>query len=413
MVDMQGSARDKFDDESQPEDSVGQGRAGGRGDVGAGQPPVGGTGTGTDAPETPNRPSRIWRYLDDRPPVFVDGADIAFGDRTFQRSFRLGSRLAAEVGAAAAKSVVWRAVDLDDDARPVLLKVFSSPKYPTDDERNDPLVGPILQRRCTRFEQRHVAIGERLNPLFNQSPKSNEARRIQGGAPIGVLVRPNSFGRPDRQYSYVKVYPWVEGASSLSRGLAATWTAAERVVVIRSLLLGLWELHRVGVVHGDIKPENVLIVQQPIGPVARLIDCDDGYLASEPPANPDGDGIGTTILTPEWKVVEGEIEPWGEDPGVPRPGLGFHTDMFQLAVMLNEVFADDPESVWDGVGARGDDATMVAEGFVPRFTDLSLGREFGVAGEHLAFELSRCMRRNGEPRPSVRALLATVGVVAP
>jgi len=323
----------------------------------------------------------------------------------------VGSQL--EVGAAAAKSEVWKALDLEDDARPVLLKVFSSPKFPTDDERNDPDVGPRLVRRCTRFEQRHTAIGERLNPRFNRSPKGGEARRIQGGDPIGVLVRPIAFGRPDRQYSYVKVYPWVEGASSLSRGLAATWTAAERVVVIRSLLLGLWELHRVGVVHGDIKPENVLIIRQPIGPVARLIDCDDGYLANEPPANPDGDGIGTTILTPEWKVVEGEIEPWGEDPGVPRPGLGFHTDMFQLAVMLNEVFADDPESVWDGVGARGDDATMVAEGFVPRFTDLSLGREFGVAGEHLAFELSRCMRRNGEPRPSVRALLATVGVVAP
>jgi serine/threonine protein kinase len=345
--------------------------------------------------------------------VFVDGADIAFGDRTFQRSFRLGSRPTFEGGAAPGKSEVWKAVDLDDDARPVLLKVFSSPKFPTDDVRKDPDVGPSLVRRCTRFEQRHVAIGERLNPLFNRSPKSGEMRRFQGGDPIGVLVRPTAFGRPDRQYSYVKVYPWVEGASSLSRGLAATWTAAERVVVIRSLLLGLWELHRVGVVHGDIKPENVLIIQQPIGPVARLIDCDDGYLANEPPANPDDDGIGTTILTPEWKVVEGEIEPWGEDLAAPRPGLGFHTDMFQLAAMLNEVFADQPESVWGSVGARGDDATMVAQGFAPSFTDLSLGREFGVAGEHFAFELSRCMRRNGEPRPSVRSLLASVGVFAP
>jgi hypothetical protein len=36
-----------------------------------------------------------------------------------------------------------------------------------------------------------------------------------------------------------------------------------------------------------------------------------------------------------------------------------------------------------------------------------------VAGEHLAFELARCMRRNGEPRPSVTSLLASVGVIAP
>jgi serine/threonine protein kinase len=413
MSDIQGSGRDEFGDESRPKESAGQGGAGGSGDDGAGPPPGGDTATDPVEPQEPKRPSVVRRYFDALPPVFVDGADIAFGDRTFKRSFRLGSRFASEGGAAAGKSVVWKAVDLDDDARPVLLKVFSSPKYPNDQERNDPNIGPSLLRRCTRFEQRHTAIGERLNPRFNRSPRGGEVRRMQGGDPIGLLVRPIAFGRPDRQYAYVKVYPWVEGASSLSRGLAATWTAAERIVVIRSLLLGLWELHRVGVVHGDIKPENVLIIQQPIGPVARLIDYDDGYLANDPPTDPGGDGIGTTILTPEWKVVEGEIEPWGEDPAAPRPGLGFHTDMFQLAVTLNEVFAEGPKAIWAAVGAYNDDATTVADGFVPKFSDLSLGREFGVAGEHLAFELSRCMRRNGEPRPSVKSLLASVGVVAP
>jgi eukaryotic-like serine/threonine-protein kinase len=61
--------------------------------------------------------------------------------------------------------------------------------------------------------------------------------------------------------------------------------AHERAVIFRTLVLSIQMLHRKDIVHGDLKPTNILI-QRVTGSslhTAKLIDFDDSYLSGSPP----------------------------------------------------------------------------------------------------------------------------------
>jgi serine/threonine-protein kinase len=92
------------------------------------------------------------------------------------------------------------------------------------------------------------------------------------------LVHPNiarcfGYAPPDEPTPYI-VGELVEGASVgsyLRPGLAYEPQIA--VPIGRGLLAALFEAHRLGVVHGDIKPTNVFLIPRPDGPpVVKVLD---------------------------------------------------------------------------------------------------------------------------------------------
>lgn len=65
----------------------------------------------------------------------------------------------------------------------------------------------------------------------------------------------------------------------------------QRLVLMRTLTLALINVHRAGFVHSDLKPDNILITQNPENGncALKLIDFDGSFMASNPPEDVTGD----------------------------------------------------------------------------------------------------------------------------
>lgn len=349
------------------------------------QVPAGGSGDNSTATESaPSRPDRspgVRRFFRRR----------GVGDvyRLNGTDYRLEKPVGSGTGEAKGKSEAWRATELGLNQREVFLKLFQSPKFPNEDERNDAELGPDLLRRCERFEARHREVGRRLT-------------RERTGT--GSLIKPLDFGRPADSLSYMKVYPWVPDAMTITLEGVLDWTRSERLVFLRTLLLAVWELHELQIAHGDIKKENILIAQLPVGPVARLIDFDEAFLADTPPLSLEETEVGTTLMAPEWKVLENPVRA----AGLTGITLGTRTDLFQLAVVLEGVFGSGVIT-WNTsqLGNLNDHADYSLAGATPNCSDL------GLSLPRVAQLMRDCLNRQSSRRPSIETLLSTLGVSSP
>lgn len=312
-------------------------------------------------------------------------------DETLELSgqhFVLKRRVGSGESEAVGKSETWEA-EMGGGHR-VFVKRFLSPKFPDDDLRNDPKFGPLHLRKCHQFEQRHQEVMDRLT---GDRPGS------------GAVIKPFLFGRPTDSLSYVKVYPWLSDAKLFERSTVSSWTPANRLIFLRTLFLAIWELHSRGVAHGDIKRQNILVVDRPIGPVARLIDLDEAFLSDRGPSRFEDLDIGTDILAPEWKVLENPEISWRSE-GI---RLGSPTDMFQLAVVLHEVLAPGQlewSNLYDRASEPADASIMQGK---PEYLDFNLGDS--RVNEHVGIQLAHCLRRDPTMRPPIESLLSASGVI--
>ncbi len=110
---------------------------------------------------------------------------------------------------------------------------------------------------------------------------------VAAGLSHANVARCLGHSSPDEASPYL-VNELVEGASVASYlrpGLA--YDAQMAVPIVRGLLSALSEAHRQGVVHGDIKPDNVILITRPDGPplvkvldfgIARAMDAAGGMM---------------------------------------------------------------------------------------------------------------------------------------
>jgi serine/threonine protein kinase len=123
----------------------------------------------------------------------------------------------------------------------------------------------------------------------------------------------------------------------------------KKAVLLKTLGLSLRLLHDINVVHGDLKPGNVLI-QKKHGNTfytAKLIDFDESYLSGQPPER--GSIAGDPIFgAPEWRgYLQG-------DPSVLPESLTTSVDMFALGLMTHYYLTGDLPGFDDKYGASAD-----------------------------------------------------------
>jgi eukaryotic-like serine/threonine-protein kinase len=194
----------------------------------------------------------------------------------------------------------------DDD---YFIKEFLDPKRPRPDSMGSVADKERRYAECRRFEQRQRQVAELLradHPL------------------AGNLVLTIDFFVEGTRY--YKVTKRIRAADVRPHELEP----ARQVFVLRTLAESLRLLHECGIVHGDLKPENVLLYQPPRSDLhtAKLIDFDDAYPAGDPPP-PEVVGGNPLYGAPEWlRYLRG-------DKAIEPQELTQAADMFAFGLLIH------------------------------------------------------------------------------
>lgn len=145
-------------------------------------------------------------------------------------------------------------------------KEFLSPKFPTKDAPGSPKSKARKRKKCIAFEQHHRRLIDAIN------------EKCAAG---GNLVYTVDFFREESKY--YKVTEKVE-VIGLNPPEIAALPLAKKILILKTISHSLNVLHTAGVVHGDLKPDNILIKQTKTGNyTAKLIDFDNSYFSGEAP----------------------------------------------------------------------------------------------------------------------------------
>jgi serine/threonine protein kinase len=218
-----------------------------------------------------------------------------------------GYRVVTRPSNADAGKCLWAFAERD--GREYFIKEFLDPKLPRPDS-----MGSVEDKRrrhaeCVRFEERHRRVAGMLR-----------ADHLSAGN----LVLTRAFFAEGTRY-----YKVTDRISALAVR-PCDLELAQRVLVLRTLVESLRLLHECGIVHGDLKPENVLLHQPPGSDlhVAKLIDFDDSYPIGEPPER--GEISGNPLYgAPEWLCyLRGDLSVRSGD-------IGAAVDMFAFGLLAH------------------------------------------------------------------------------
>jgi eukaryotic-like serine/threonine-protein kinase len=190
------------------------------------------------------------------------------------------------------------------------VKEYIEPKLPRPESMGTVEQKQLLLKRCEEFERRQWAVIERIDPAHTDA---------------GNLVTTVEFFAEGTRY-----YKITELLDVADLDAPHELDAHQKRVLLATLADSLRLLHSLSIVHGDLKPQNVLL-HQPKGSdlyTAKLIDFDDAYVAGEPPP-PDDIGGDTFYGAPEWVR-------WVQRDRLVRPAdLNTAVDMFAVGLMIH------------------------------------------------------------------------------
>jgi serine/threonine protein kinase len=146
------------------------------------------------------------------------------------------------------------------------LKEFLSPTYPVDGSPGSAETRARKKQACEAFETRMQGLITAVN----------------GTGPAGgnLITTAELFREGARYY---KATAWVEIAPLAVTDVAGL-PLARRLLILLTIAHSLRILHAANIVHGDLRPENVLLKQTITGDyAAKLIDFDSSYFSGTPP----------------------------------------------------------------------------------------------------------------------------------
>jgi len=194
--------------------------------------------------------------------------------------------------------------------REFFLKEFLSPTYPDDAAPGSEKTKAKKRARCSAFEAHHRGVQKALAPL---------------SAYGGNLIVTLDFFRWGAKY--YKVTEKVEAEDLDAAGVAALSLRAQ-LVLMKSVAHSLKILHDLRIVHGDLKPSNILVKRTELGFTSKLIDFDNSYIAGNPP--PAEEIVGTI------NYYSPELLGYIQEAGVLPSELSVASDIFALGLIYTE-----------------------------------------------------------------------------
>jgi eukaryotic-like serine/threonine-protein kinase len=196
------------------------------------------------------------------------------------------------------------------DGREYFIKEFLSPTWPDEHAPGSAQTKMRKRRRCAAFERHHRRIQEALASVSGLG---------------GNLIVTLDFFRWGAKY--YKVTEKVEVAG-LEPADVAAFPFQDQLVLLKTVAHSLRILHDRGIVHGDLKPSNVLIKRTELGYTTKLIDFDNAYLAGEPP--PPEEIVGTM------NYYSPELVGYIQETGTAAAELTQKADIFALGLIYSE-----------------------------------------------------------------------------
>ncbi len=185
------------------------------------------------------------------------------------------------------------------------IKELINPVYPID---RSVMTEEMFQEKiayCTNYENRFKTYYEKIN---------NASR--------GNLVRINEFFRHDSRYYLITEK--ISG-KALTMDDISKLDNDKKNILMRAAAYCFYDLHYAGIVHSDVKPNNILVKKTKRGNyVAKLIDFDSGFFKDEKIEGEDLVGD-LTYLPPEtFLAMYGEDVQPDEKADIFSLGLVFH-----------------------------------------------------------------------------------------
>lgn len=192
------------------------------------------------------------------------------------------------------------------------LKEFLSPTYPVDGAPGSTEIKARKREDCEAFEKRMHGLIAAVN-----------GTALSGGN----LITAQELFREGAKY--YKATAWVNIAPLAVPDVAGL-TLSKRLLILLTISHSLRILHKANIVHGDLRPENVLLKQTITGDyAAKLIDFDSSYFSGDPP--PRQELVGDPIYyAPEvGRYVEAA-------DGADATLLTTQSDIFSLGLMYSQ-----------------------------------------------------------------------------
>jgi eukaryotic-like serine/threonine-protein kinase len=231
------------------------------------------------------------------------------------------------------------------NGREYFIKEFLSPTWPDEHAPGSAQTKMRKRRRCAAFERHHRRIIEALAEVSGLG---------------GNLIVTLDFFRWGAKY--YKVTEKVEVAGLEPADVAAL-PFADQLVLLKTVAHSLRILHDRGIVHGDLKPSNVLIKRTELGYTTKLIDFDNAYLAGEPPSPEEI--VGTM------NYYSPELVGYIQETGNTAAELTQKADIFALGLIYAEYLTgglppfDAGKYQYAGVAARGGEVLRLPPGSMP------------------------------------------------
>jgi serine/threonine protein kinase len=272
------------------------------------------------------------------------------------------------------------------DGTEFFIKRFLSPTYPLPDGPGSAKIKAEKRARCEDFERHHRWVTSALRPISGEG--SN-------------LVITKEFFRA--QAHYYKVTSKVD-VGDIGPKHIARMPRDSQILIMLTASHSLDTMHRAGLVHGDVKPENLLIKPHSRGFAVNVIDFDNCFAARKPPAANDLVGD-PTYYSPEllqYIIGKGAAAQVDEKNDVFALGLVFWQYLAGSRPVLPDDFAYAAEAVQDSVvlslPKRAAKDPVLAELVQSMLVQRSAERP-GMGEVHSALKLGRKAKPVGEPDP--------------
>lgn len=248
------------------------------------------------------------------------------------------------------------------------IKEFLSPKYPTLDSPGSEKIKLQKRKACDEFEKHH----RDLNAAIGKCCAGKG----------GNLIYAIDFFRNGT--TYYKVTEKID-VTSISCEDIAKLPIDKILLIAKSAVHSIKILHTLGIVHGDLKPDNLLIKEASKGFVTKLIDFDDSYFEKKPPVDRD-----CLVGTPEYYSPEQADYIMDEDEELDGTTLTCKSDIFTLGIILCEYFTGNKPLLGEGYKSVW---SYVKDGHI-----VSFAKELNPSIKELLFQM---LLLEPEKRPSI------------